>query len=220
MWFAWPFVVGIAIIAESTTKGFWLGIPVIVLGEAIRIWSHGYLRKTRRLATDGPYAFVRNPLYVGNYLIGLGFFMIIWNPWMVVLYTAGFIGVYWVTVKGEEQRLRDTMGKPYDTYCEHVRRFIPRFTPYAERSRAKFAAHRVWGHGELITILAINCLGILVFLRQEMYQFSNGINLMTLSLSVGLLALSMWLVFALELRKVKGKAKYTRYRKYRERVRV
>src|SRR3989338_4068988 len=70
LYFTWPFVIILAIYAKSTNQGFLVGAIFIVLGEIIRMWSHGYLRKSRRLAISGPYAYVRNPLYLGNFLIG------------------------------------------------------------------------------------------------------------------------------------------------------
>ena len=95
LYFAWVFAVALAIYAKSTDRGFWLGIPVILAGEAIRIWSHGYLRKARQLASDGPYAYVRNPLYLGNFLMGLEFCIIIWHPVVGIVFTFGFFLVYW-----------------------------------------------------------------------------------------------------------------------------
>ena len=173
---AWLFACLLAVFAESSNRGFFMGIPVIFLGETIRIWSHGYLRKARQLATDGPYAYVRNPLYLGNFLIGFGFCLIIWHPMIVTSFVVGFYTVYWITVKGEEQRLAHKFGVQYAEYVKKVPRFIPHFSPYPNRSRALFRAHRIWGHGEHITILGILILLSVLYLRQEFYQQRNPIT--------------------------------------------
>lgn len=170
LYFAYPFVVILAVFARSTDIGFLIGIPIILAGESIRIWSHGYLRKARQLATDGPYAYVRNPLYVGNFLIGLGFCVIIWNPFVIALYVLGFFGLYWVTVRGEEQRLSFKFPHEYQDYLKTVPRFFPRLTPYSKRSQLKFEFHRVIGHGEPITIFGVIILLVLIYLRQEIFQ--------------------------------------------------
>lgn len=205
LYFAWPFVLALALFAKSTEQGFWLGAPVIVLGEMIRIWSHGYLRKARQLATSGPYAYVRNPLYIGNFLIGFGFCAIIWHPLIVSTFILGFAVVYGVTVKGEEQRLSYKFKEEYERYRHNVSRFFPRLTPYGESRKAEFKSHRVWGHGEPITILAILELYLMLYLRHEFYQeharlSGFGFMVFIFALLVGFLLLSAFYV-----RRSKGK---------------
>lgn len=170
LYFAYPFAGVLAFFARSTDQGFWIGVPVIILGEAIRIWSHGYIRKAKELATDGPYAFVRNPLYVGNFLIGLGFCVIIWNPFVVAIYALGFLGVYWITIRGEEQRLSFKFKEQYSNYVKHVPRFIPRLSRYQKRLLSPFNVRRALEHGEQITLFSIVTLLLILYLRQEIFQ--------------------------------------------------
>ncbi len=173
---AWPFAFALAMVAKSSDTGFVAGIPVIVLGEAIRIWSSGHLLKARQLVTDGPYAFVRHPLYVGNFLIGLGFSVIIWHPLIVLFFVIGFFAVYRVTIGLEEDKLRDRFEPSFQSYAEHVHPFIPRFAPYPYRSRDPFVWQRVWDHGEHIAILAITVLILAIHVRQEFYQEHRPIH--------------------------------------------
>ena len=194
MYFAWLFVITLAVFAKSTTQGFWTGAPIILAGEAIRIWSHGYLRKARQLATNGPYAYVRNPLYLGNFLIGFGFCLIIWHPIIGVVFAIGFFSVYWLTVKGEEQRLAFKFGEAYADYLRNVPRFLPRLNPYKQSAKTPFAFHRVWGHGEHITMLAILSLFLALYLRQEFYQNHKPLtatSFVLLGLSAGVVILSV-----------------------------
>lgn len=205
LWLGWPFAIILAIYAESSAQGFWIGIPPIVLGEALRLWSHGYLRKIRALATNGPYAYVRNPLYLGNFLIGLGFCAVIWNPLIFTFFVVGFFLVYWVTVKGEEERLAFRFGKPYSDYAAAVPRFLPRVTPYPGRQNARFALHRVGGHGEGITILAIVVLFLGLYLRQEFYQEHRALSVSTLAVSIFAIGLTMTVVYTWTARRIRGR---------------
>jgi hypothetical protein len=203
LYLAWPFFIVLAVFATSSNFGFVIGIPLILLGEGVRIWSHGYLRKTRRLATSGPYAHVRNPLYLGNFLMGLGFCLVIWNPLITAVFVGGFVFVYWVTVKGEEERLAYKFEREYAEYARQVPRFIPRLSPYGGRQNGSFAFHRAWGHGELITILAILTLLLGIYLRQELYQDRNAWNGFAMILLIAEAGLFLLLVSALFARRLR-----------------
>jgi protein-S-isoprenylcysteine O-methyltransferase Ste14 len=215
LWLAWPFVVCLAIYARSTSLGFLIGAPLVLAGEVLRVWSHGFLRKTRRLATDGPYAHVRNPLYLGNFLIGLGFCVVIWHHIVITLYVIGFFLLYWVTVLGEEERLSMALRDEFNRYKKNVRRFIPSLRPYEGRSRLKFAMHRVWGHGELITMVAILDVFLLMYLRQEFYQLSQSVSPSNAILTCVCVGLSLFLIFILNNRKARGQVKFINRERYK-----
>ncbi len=212
MWFAWAFALVMFVYSRSSTRGLLIGVPFIVAGETIRIWSHGYLRKVRKLATDGPYAYVRNPLYFGNFLLGLGFCVVVWQPIIFLIYVNGFFLVYWLTVRGEEEKLEFKFGEAFKSYRKAVPRFIPRLTPYEKRSNAKFAFHRVLGHGELITLLAIINLFLVVYIRQELFQEKKPLSMMTGVMIGFIFFLSVLLVSSMINRKWRGSKKYKRYR--------
>lgn len=123
--------VPLAIIAIAAVFPFlrrdWLlaGFVVSMFGEFIQLWSFASLDKNSDLAIRGPYAMVRNPMYLGRYFILLGFLMLLGVWWILVVYTA----VYWfymdTRVEREEAHLRPIFGPRYDEYCARVRRFIP-----------------------------------------------------------------------------------------------
>ncbi len=205
LYVAWLFTIALAIYARSTERGFWIGAPVILVGEAIRIWAHGYLKKAKELATHGPYAFVRNPLYIGNFLIGFGFCLIIWNPIIGVVYPIGFFLVYWVTVRGEEQRLAFSFGDAYANYLQNVPRFLPRLVPYKDRTNGTFTFHRAWEHGECITILASLASFLLLYLRQELYQRHRPLSAVSPGLWVLIIGVEILLCGATALRWLKGR---------------
>ena len=173
-YFAWPFATFIALTAKTTALGFWLGIPVIVSGEALRVWSQGHIEKRTRLANSGPYAYVRNPLYLSNYLIGLGFVLIFSNLWILLIYSIGFFILYQGTIREEENFLLGEYQDSYQDYFKRVPRFFPTLEAYPNRSNQNFTWQLVWRHGEHVTFLTILLLVISLYLRQEWYQKGSG----------------------------------------------
>jgi len=71
-----PVFVVVAVVLRRPAWHLW-GIPLVVLGEALRTWAAGHLLKDERLTVGGPYAFVRDPLYLGSLLSALGFLAIV-----------------------------------------------------------------------------------------------------------------------------------------------
>lgn len=116
---------------------------VIALGETIRIWAAGHLRKNQELTTTGPYSFVKNPLYVGTFLITAGLcvmakgartghpFMDNLNWILLGLFVLAFL-VYYVPYKRKREgdRLREIFGEDWDVYDKSVPDYFPRLTPF------------------------------------------------------------------------------------------
>jgi protein-S-isoprenylcysteine O-methyltransferase Ste14 len=113
-----------------------IGMLFILIGELIRIWGVSYAgeitRTTSRLRADslvknGPYAYVRNPLYIGNILIILGFgiFTMALFPYLQLAALAWFIIQYGLIIIIEEEFLKDRFGDEYNDYTENVPRFLP-----------------------------------------------------------------------------------------------
>src|SRR5579864_6323956 len=94
------------------------GLPVSVLGLLLRAWATGHLEKNIRLAESGPYAYVRNPLYLGTTLVAAGLAIASRRWLLAALFAAVFILIYLPVIELEEQ---------------HLRQWFPRFDPYAQR---------------------------------------------------------------------------------------
>ncbi len=102
-----------------------LGLTLIVVGLAIRSWSAGTLHKYDALTTIGPYALVRNPLYVGSFLMMYGFAFIM-SDWLSILFIAIPMSMlYFFQVINEEKHLASTFPTMWPAYCERTPRFIP-----------------------------------------------------------------------------------------------
>lgn len=118
--------IAILLLAKPTPALFWGGVPFAVVGEAIRLWSAGYLTKLKSVITAGPFALCRNPLYVGSFLISVGYFVMCNRP---DVWIAG-VALFWLfhggAIAHEEKLLAEKFGKDYLDYCQSVPRLLPR----------------------------------------------------------------------------------------------
>ena len=121
------FLLGIAylVFSRPTVKLLIAGGAVAAMGVAIRAWAAGHLVKNQTLATSGPYAYTRNPLYLGSALMGAGF-ALAGGRWILALACVlCFAAIYWPVIRREEQFLRGAFGEVYDRYAQHVPLFLP-----------------------------------------------------------------------------------------------
>jgi len=115
-----------------------IGIPVSLLGLALRAWAAGCLAKNRELATGGPYAYTRNPLYIGTLLVAAGLAVASSSVGLAALFALVFLLVYLPVIQNEEEHLRKIFPE-YAAYAERVPALIPRLTP-AEKTPNPFRA--------------------------------------------------------------------------------
>jgi protein-S-isoprenylcysteine O-methyltransferase Ste14 len=104
------------------------GVLLVLAGLLVRSWAAGTLRKYRQLITTGPYAIVRNPLYVGSFLMMGGFCTLLGDWLTLVLVMAPMIVLYWLAVRDEEQGLAQVFPDQWAAYAARVPRFVPRLT--------------------------------------------------------------------------------------------
>jgi len=110
-----------------------VGIIVSLLGLGLRAWASGHLRKNDTLATSGPYAYTRNPLYLGSFIMGLGFTIASGN-WLVgVIFIALFLGIYLPVMRVESATLEKLFGVSYQRYASAVPLFFPRLARYQDQ---------------------------------------------------------------------------------------
>jgi protein-S-isoprenylcysteine O-methyltransferase Ste14 len=108
-----------------------LGLLMVILGLAIRSWAAGTLAKCQTLVRVGPYALVRNPLYVGSFLMMFGFCTLV-HDWQSIWFVIGPIAaMYWLVVRHEEQRLAQWFPRDWSGYAASTPRFVPRSWPAA-----------------------------------------------------------------------------------------
>ena len=127
-------------LARPTPVALLIGASVSLLGLAFRAWASGHIRKNDRLATSGPYAFTRNPLYFGSFLLGLGFTIASGRLVLGLLFAALFLGIYLPVMRVEGSTMAVLFGEEYELYRRSVPLFFPRITPFrqSESARIKF----------------------------------------------------------------------------------
>jgi len=138
-----PLLLATLILSRPTLWSITVGILVALAGELTRIWAVAYAGGATRtlepgvgnLITGGPFSYVRNPLYVGNFLLSLGICLAAWPwmPWMAFIFVFAFALQYGFIVAVEEDTIRQSLGETYDEYFRAVPRWLPRFTPYPKR---------------------------------------------------------------------------------------
>ncbi|MGA7570207.1 MAG: isoprenylcysteine carboxylmethyltransferase family protein [Candidatus Aquilonibacter sp.] len=134
----------LAAFGRPDATGVALGLPLAIAGELVRCWAVGYSGVTTRgdaveapqLVTAGPYAYVRNPLYVGNFMTALGFAVAFTGKnrigaklALIGGSLATMVAVYATIVPHEEKFLRSEFGEAFERYCERVPPVIPLAQP-------------------------------------------------------------------------------------------
>lgn len=114
--------------SDPRGKSLALGLPVSLLGLILRAWAAGHLEKNRALAISGPYARVRNPLYIGTLLVAAGFVIAARRWELGLLFAAVFALVYLPVVELEEQHLA-ALFPGFDEYRRRVPRLLPLARP-------------------------------------------------------------------------------------------
>ncbi len=152
-------------------------LALVVPGLWLRAYAAGYVKKNRELTVTGPYAHVRNPLYLGSMLIAAGFAVALLS-WPVALALAvGFTVIYVPVIASEERFLRAAF-PGFDEYCRQVPRLIPRFAAarIAGREGARggfslslYMRHREYNAGIGATLLYLS----LFLLRPALAAFVN-----------------------------------------------
>jgi protein-S-isoprenylcysteine O-methyltransferase Ste14 len=139
----YPLAVLLLWLARPVPRSIAIGAAVGCIGLAIRAQAAGYLRKQSVLTTGGPYAYTRNPLYLGSAVLAAGAAVAMRSVAGAVILAIYFATVYWVVMRREEGELRLNHGEAFDAYARAVPLFLPRFTPApASQGRFSFAQYR------------------------------------------------------------------------------
>ncbi len=118
-------VAAFAWFSEPSARSLAFGLPIALAGLALRAWAAGHLAKNERLATSGPYAYVRNPLYVGTLIVAAGLTVASRSAGLGAVFLAVFLLVYLPVIQLEEQHLRKLFPE-YAAYAAQVPPLVPR----------------------------------------------------------------------------------------------
>jgi protein-S-isoprenylcysteine O-methyltransferase Ste14 len=159
----WALGALVLVLARPTLGSILLGLPLVVLGETARLWASGHIEKTLRLATGGPYAHSRNPLYVGSLLLALGVAVACASPWVVLAVALYFVAFYPAVMREEADFLRKKFPE-YARWEAEVPLFRPRLTPGGPRE-SRFEWARVRVNREWRTAAALPLVAALLYVR-------------------------------------------------------
>lgn len=131
------FAVVFIVFAKPTLQTLVIGTVIALIGLFIRAWASGHIRKARELAISGPYAYTRNPLYLGSFLMGVGFSAGSGVWWLALIFSVLFVGIYLPVMRVEMDDIRLIFGLDFDEYARNVPMFIPRLTVW-RKTNVKF----------------------------------------------------------------------------------
>lgn len=142
------------LLAEPSPRTLITGLPIALAGLAIRGWAAGHLAKDRALATGGPYAFVRNPLYLGSLIAAVGFALASGVWWLPLAFAAVFLLVYLPVMELEEQHLLKLFPESAG-YVDRVPLLFPFRTPVHSAARFEWALYRKNEEYKALAALAV-----------------------------------------------------------------
>ena len=138
-------LVGILLVPALARPNPWslvAGGILVFFGEAIRVWASGHLMRAEELTTSGPYAYLRDPLYLGRLFLLVGFCVMAWGyAWILLIIGLGVFFLNYMPRKYRKEmtRLEDLYGDEYKQYAAFARSLVPRLKPYPG------ARQRSWG---------------------------------------------------------------------------
>jgi protein-S-isoprenylcysteine O-methyltransferase Ste14 len=154
-------------LARPTARAMGLGAILVLPGLLIRALASGHVRKNEALATSGPYAHTRNPLYLGSLLIGVGFAVAARSLWVGASLVAMFVAIYLPVIRDEEVFLRQNFPE-FEQYAAHVPRMLPRVLPYGKtqkQNEAEFSWNLYLRHREYNAALGATAIAIGLLLK-------------------------------------------------------
>jgi protein-S-isoprenylcysteine O-methyltransferase Ste14 len=133
------------VLAHPSWTSIGVGTAVALPGILLRALASGHVKKNEELTTSGPYAYTRNPLYLGSLIMAVGFAVAARSPWVLILMLVMFFAIYLPVIRGEEDYLRKTF-PTFEEYASNVPRLVPRLTAYGNAngsfSTTLYSQHR------------------------------------------------------------------------------
>lgn len=169
---SFAFLIVLCLRAQPSPVYFSAGLLLLLCGGALRIWATGHIQKITRLATGGPYRFVRHPLYSGNFLIGLGFSIFSGRWYFLTLFAVLWLLFYYPLILEEEKFLKKTF-PDYERFAREVPRFAPRFfAPRVKESSGVYSFAQAKKNREPLTFIVVLLFYLLLGLQTSVLTFS------------------------------------------------
>ena len=162
-WFAVLFVLLVSWLGDTNLTLLYAGAAVAAVGELIRMWASGHVKKNKELATNGPYAYVRHPLYVGNILILVGY-SVASNMWWAFVLMAFLLWFYYPpAISYEDNKLKKIFGEQWTEWSQNIHALIPTFSRKSGSASSDWSFEQsLMKNGEpVIAIYLLACLYLL-----------------------------------------------------------
>ncbi len=162
-WFAVWFVLLVSWLGDTYLTLLYAGATVAAVGELIRMWASGHVKKNKELATDGPYAYVRHPLYVGNILILVGYSLAS-NMWWSFVLMAFLLWFYYPpAISYEDSKLKKIFAEQWIEWSQNIHALIPTFSSKSGSASSNWSFKQsLMKNGEpVIAIYLLACLYLL-----------------------------------------------------------
>lgn len=145
--------------ARPSRETLLAGAIIAFVGVLVRAWAAGHIVKNDKLATTGPYAHTRNPLYFGSFLIACGFAVA--AHWALLAFVALFwVVIYGPTIARERAKILEKFPQSYPAFEQNVPAFFPRITPWrgagdaaGDGEKTSFSSALYLRHGEWRALL-------------------------------------------------------------------
>ena len=112
-------------VAKPTAKSIAIGFFFMMFGTFFRAWASGYINKNMELATDGPYSMTRNPLYFGNFILGVGIAIASNSLYGYIIFAIYYFVFFPALIIIEKNRMKKLFGEKYDKWAKHLNSFFP-----------------------------------------------------------------------------------------------
>ena len=137
----------VLLLARPNMLSLIIGSIIVFVGEGIRVWAAGHLIRNEEVTTSGPYAYLRDPLYLGRVLLLIGFCIMAWGyNWIILLLGLGVFFLNYMPRKYRKEmaRLENLFGEDYKAYASYTHSLLPRLRPYPKASKRPWKFNVFW----------------------------------------------------------------------------
>jgi protein-S-isoprenylcysteine O-methyltransferase Ste14 len=171
-----PLILGLVVVlflARPNKLSLVIGSIIVFAGEFVRIWASGHLIRNEEITTSGPYAYLRDPLYLGRVLLLIGFCIMAWGyTWIILLLGLGVFFLNYMPRKYRKEmvRLEDLFGEEYKAYASYTRSLIPRLRPYSNAKNRQWRFDLFWKENKEQYFLLGTIVFFLLLLGRYFYR--------------------------------------------------
>ena len=159
------FVILVVILAQPDLPSLLSGLAVCILGLLLRMWAAGHLRKQKELTISGPYMYTRNPLYLGNLIIGFGIVIASRSVWGLCVFMAYFLLFYPLVIHTEKEKMKELFPAEYEEYRKKTPLFLPSMRSFPTPNKSRFSWRTFRENKEWRAIFGTVCFWLILLAK-------------------------------------------------------